>query len=258
MERELQFLVQSAIQPEAPTSVVHYEVRHTRGIYEISREGIAVAEEFDPVRVMSALYERIQVDALAAWPDGMLLRCLTARTSDARYVLVGEKLWDRSRVALQLIRDGFDVEGDDAAILHGAGLTAWPRPLRVCGADAPLPPLAPPRSELPGVGNEPEGRSWALDLAKAGIDWQITTGRVHGVISLEANYGGDTRLVELTQREAARRLLSHCDWGPGISEQIRAVAQLLRGARCCELRLGSLSEIAGAWPRVGCGRVAPN
>jgi hypothetical protein len=235
---------------------VRYDVRRRNDVYEISRNGALEDVEFDPVLVLQALYGRIQRDALEAWPDGVFLRGLTGRCGEERFILVGEGLWDRSRVGLELLRGGFDIEGDDLAILHDGVLTAYPRPLRVFGDDAPLPPLAPPKAELPFLGSSPATGSWALDLAKAGIEWRINSGRVDGVVLLETNYGGHTRVSEVPRHETARILLACCDARAGIPRAIRAIAQLVDGACCSRLRLGSLDDVRDAWPVGACDRLA--
>jgi hypothetical protein len=204
--------------------------------------------QFDPSGVLETLYRRIQRDALDAWPGAPVLQALTGRRDGERFVIVGDSLRERSQVGLELISQNVDVEGDDLAILHDGGLTAYPRPLRVCGADAPLPPGARPREELPFVGETPETGSWALDLAQAGLDWKVTTGKPDTVILLETNYGGQTRLSELPRHEMARILMSHCDPRGNAIGAIQAVAGLANGARRCgRLWLGSLGHIGSIW-----------
>ena len=193
--------------------------------------------------MLGAVYPRVQRDALASWPGAAVLRAVTGRRHGKRFVVVGETLWDRSRLALQLIRDGVDVEGDDLAILHDGVITPYPRPMRVCGADAPLPSRAPALSDLPCAGTDPSIGPWALDLALAGIDWRITSGPLDVAIALETNYGGQSRASEMPPVEMARILMSGCDPLSGASHAVGAVARLADGARCHRLRLGSLDDV---------------
>jgi hypothetical protein len=247
--RELRFLEQSATQSEPERSVVSYSVRPQDGGYEIWRNGKLEDVQFDPAAVRDRLYGRVQRDALAAWPGAAVLQAATGWLGGERFIVAGESLRDRSRLALQLIRHGATVEGDDMAILHDGVLTAYPRPLRVCGVDAPLPPHAPPREELPFVGLNPKTGSWVLDLTRAGVDWRITTGTPDTVVLLETNYGGQTRLSEIPRYETARTLMSCCDPLANVPGAIRAVAGLAHGARrCYRLWLGSLDHIAAVWP----------
>lgn len=238
----MQFLAQSAIQPAPASSTVSYEVRRRGDGYEILRDEALEDVQFDSQTVLDAVYRRVQRDALAAWPGAAVLRAVTGRWRDERFVIVGETLWDRSRLALALIGHGVEIEGDDLAILHDGVLTAYPRPLRVCGVDAPLPPRAPAVGDLPGTGDFPTG-PWSLDLALAGIDWRITTGPLHIAVALETNYGGHTRVNKLEPLEMARILMSSCDPLSDGSHAISAVARLASGARCYRLRLGSLDEL---------------
>jgi hypothetical protein len=248
VERALRFLDQSAIQPEPARSIVFYDVRRRDCAYEVSRNGELEDVQFDPAFVLNSLYGRVQGDALEAWPESAVLRAITGRCRGGRFVVVGDTLRERSRLALELIRHGASIEGDDLAILHDGVVTAYPRPLRVCGMDASLPPLAPPRHELPFVGTSPSTGSWALDLALAGVDWTIPTGRVDAVILLETNDGGQTRVSEAPRHEAARVVMSRCDALAGPSHAIRAVAGLVDGAWCYRLRLGSLKDVGRCWP----------
>lgn len=250
VERQLSFLVQSAIQPEAARSTVSYAVRRRDGAFEISRNGAVRDVQFDPVGVLNTVSGEIHRDALAAWPEATLLRAMTGRWRGERFIVVGEALWDRSRLALHLISRGADIEGDDLAILHDGVLTAYPSPLRVCGLDAPLPPRSPPRDELPFLGSSPSTGSWALDLASAGIDWEVTTGPVDRIVLLETNYGGQTRLHPVPRYETARIVMSCCDQRQNVADTLRSVAQLVDRAECCRLRLGALEEIGDDWPPV--------
>jgi hypothetical protein len=243
----LRFLAQSAIQPEQAGSIVSYEVRRRDDGYDIVRDGALEDVQFDSHNVLRVIYRRVQLDALAAWSGAALLRAVTGRWRGMRFVVVGERLWDRSRLALQLIRHGVEIEGDNVAILHDGVLTTYPRPLRVCGVDAPLPPLAPSIADLPSAGPDPSAGPWALDLALAGIDWRITSGRPDIAISLETNYGGQTRVRELPSVEMARILMSSCDPLSAGSHAAGAVARLAGRARCYELRLGSLDDVSEAW-----------
>jgi hypothetical protein len=131
------------------------------------------------------------------------------------------------------------------AILHDGVITAYPRPLRVWGADAPLPPLAPAVSDLPCAGIDPSVGPWALDLALAGIDWRITSGPPEIAIALETNYGGQSRSSQMPPLEMAQILMSACDPLDSGSRAVGAVAQLVDGARCHRLRLGSLDDVEG-------------
>jgi hypothetical protein len=243
----LRFLGQSAIQPEPAGSIVSYEVRRRGDGYDIVRDGALEDVQFDSHNVLRAVYRRVQRDALAAWPGAALLHAVTGRWRGIRFVAVGERLSDRSRLALQLIRHGVEIEGDDIAILHDGVLTTYPRPLRVPGVDAPLPPLAPAIGDLPRAGPDPSAGPWALDLARAGIDWRITSGPVQMAIMLETNYGGQTRVRELPSVEMARILMASCDPLSARSNAAGAVASLAAGARCYKLRLGSLDDVSDAW-----------
>jgi hypothetical protein len=227
---------------------VSYDVRRQDRAYEISRNGAMEDVQFDPAGVLETLYRRVQRDSLAAWPDAALLRAVTGRSRGERFLLVGETLRDRSRLALQLLSYGVDIEGDDLALLQDGVVTAYPRPLRVCGVDAPLPPLAPSLDELPFVGGSPRTGSCALDLALAGIEWSITTGSPDTVVAFDANYGGQTRVSELASHEMARILMSSCDPLSRPSHAIRAVARMANDARCYHLWLGALKDVGHFWP----------
>jgi hypothetical protein len=246
----LRFLIQTAGQPEPPRATVSYEVGRSDDGYLVSRNGELVDVQFDPGAVLDTLHRRIQRDALDAWPGAPVIEALTGRRDDQRFIVLGDSLRERSQFALALLSHGIDIEGDDLAILHDGALTAYPRPLRVCGVDVPLPAGAPPREELPFVGGNPRTGSWVLDLGQAGVDWKITTGRPDTMIVLETNYGGQTRLSELPRHAMARALMSRCDPRGNAIAAVRAVAELANGARrCAHLWLGSLDEISSIWPR---------
>jgi hypothetical protein len=245
VERALRFLDQSAQQPEPARCTVSYAVRR-RGVgQEITRNGGIEDVQFDPPAVLQALYQRVQRDALSAWPEAAVLKAVTGSAGGERFIVVGETLRDRSRLALTLLSLGADLEGDDLAIIHDGVLTAYPRPLRVCGDDVPLPPSAPARDELPFQGSRRSTGSWVLDLGRAGIEWKVTSGPVHRVILLETNYGGQTRVRDVPRSDAARSLMSSCDPLGHPASAIRGIARLTdNAARCQRLRLGSLDNAA--------------
>lgn len=249
VRQKLRFLNQSAGQPEPPVSTVHYDVSQGQDGYEISRNDELADVQFDATGVLDSLYRRIQHDALEAWPGAPVLEAMTGSYGGERFLIVGDSLKQRSQVGLALIAHGADVEGDDLAILHDGELTAYPRPLRICGTHVPLPPSAPSREELPFVGSNPVTGSWVLDLTQAGIDWQITTGRPDTIIQLQTNYGGQTRLSDVPRHDMARILMSHCDPRGDAVGAVKAVAELAnRARRCARLWLGSLEHVDSIWP----------
>ena len=250
VRRALRFLIQSAAQPDPPESTVTYDVRRLADGYEISRNGEPVDVQFDPRGVLDSMYRRVQHDALGAWPGVPVLRALTGRRGPERFAIVGPSLKERSQVGLALLARAVDIEGDDLAIVHDGGLTAYPRPLRVCGVDVPIPNAAGPREMLPFVGDNPATGSWVLDLGQAGIDWRVTTGRPDTIILLGTNYGGQTRQSALPRHQMAQALMSECDPRGNPIGAVRAVAELAsRAKHCLRVWLGSLEHVDSIWPR---------
>jgi hypothetical protein len=246
--RQLRYLAQSAVQPEAARSTVTYAVSRRDGAYEISRDGALEDVQFDPVGVLGSVYRRVHGDALAAWPRAAALRAITGSWGGERFVVVGDGLRERSQLALHLISRGAEIEADDLAILHDGVLTAYPRPLHVYGTDARLPAGSPPRTELPSGGENSSRGPWVLDLTAAGLGWRVTTAPVDRVVLLETNYGGQTRLHPVARHEAARIVMSCCDVRADVPEAIRSIARLVDGAQCCRLLLGGLEQIGNFWP----------
>lgn len=246
---QLRFLVQSATQPESPRVTVTYAARRCAQGFEISRGGVAFDVQFDPVGVFNAVSRATHGDVLAALPErAAVLRAMTGRWQGERFIVVGESLWDRSRLALHLLARGAKIEGDELAFLHDGLLTPCPRPLRVCGPDVPLPDGVPLRDELPFLGIDPATGSWALDLAAAGFEWRIISGPVDRIVLFETNYGGQTRLAPAPAHEAARILMSCCDPRGNTAHAVRSVTALTNGANCCRLWLGAPEDIGAFWP----------
>jgi hypothetical protein len=228
--------------------MVTYSVRRSNGAYQILRNGAVLDVQYDHWHVLDAVYRGVQADALGAWPQAAVVRALTGRWHGERFMVVGEPLGDRSSLALHLLSRGAQVEADELGILHDGILTAYPRPLRVYGRDAPLPPRSPTRDELPSVEEGSSRGPWMLDLAAAGIDWRISTGSVERIVLLEANYGGQTRLHPVPRHEAVRVVMSYCDARNNVPDTIRSIARLVDGAHCYRLRLGALEVIGDFWP----------
>jgi hypothetical protein len=248
VRRQLQFLVQSAVQPEAPRSTIAYAVNRRDDGFEIARDGMFLDTQFDPASVFRTISRAIHRDVLAALADAAVLYGITGSWRGERFLVVGESLWDRSRLALHLISKGAEIEGDDAAFVQDGTLTPYPRPLRVCGVDALLPPSAPSRDELPFLGSSPLTGSWALDLTLAGVEWRINRGRVDRIVLLETNYGGQTRMRPAEHHETARILLSSCDLRGKTATNLASITRLINEADCFRLSLGALTDLGEFWP----------
>lgn len=223
VQRAMQSLVQSAIQPGPPRRLVSFEVQSRNGGYEIFRDGQLEDVQFDPLEVVNTLYRATQREALTAWPDAILVRAVTGVHRQQRFLMIGETGTDRSAVGLRLAQLGADIQGDDLAILDGGTVTAYPRPLRRVGATDPPSPAV-------------------------GSGWRITSGQCDVVVALEVNYGGQSMVREVPRRDMTRSLMSwSTPLGGNPLDSIRAQARLVDGARCCSLRLGDLSHLRSVW-----------
>jgi hypothetical protein len=250
-EADLRFLGQSAVQPEPATSQVAYEVAERDGAYEILRDGAHEDLEFDRASVLETLYRVIRRDALAAWPEATVIHAVTGRHQGNRFAVVGACARDRSRVALRLLCLGADIEGDHLALAHAAGVTTYPRSLRVRGEDIELPRGSPPRDELPFIGDGPSTGSWALDIGATGRPWVITTGPVDLLVHFDMNEGGRTRLTDMAPMAALRAVIAASDGGTPPAQSIRTAAGVVSGARCVRLWLGSLEDLGPALRGLG-------
>lgn len=248
---DLRLLAHSAVQPEPPVSEVAYEIIEREGGYEVLRDGVHEDLQFDRAAVLEALYRSMRRDALAAWPEAMVIRGVTGRSGGKRFAVVGACARDHSRVALRLLCLGADVEGDHLALAHAAGVTTYPRSLRVRGEDVELPPGSPLLDELPFVADGPSAGSWAFDIAATGRPWIITTGPVELLVHFDMNDGGHTRLTELAPIAAVRAVIAASDGRTPPAQSIRTAAGLVSGARCVRLWLGSLEDLGPALRALG-------
>jgi hypothetical protein len=171
-----------------------------------------------------------------------------------RFMIVARPRTGMSCLAVRLLHDGADVEGDALAVLADGHVTAFPRPFYLGdGARAVVPELAARFHELPSLANHGGTRTWAYHPDTVGRPWRITTAPVDVVVQLEPYHGASTRLAPVPGHAMARIVTSCAMPRPEAGEEVvRAVAQLLRGPQAVQLRLGALEDGVVALRRLVC------
>jgi hypothetical protein len=161
-----------------------------------------------PDDVLYVLYQRVHrwvIDhlALAGWVH---LHAALARIGDRRIVLVGPKGRGKTTLALRLLFDGFEVEGDESVFVRGADVVALPRRFHLkVGAEQIVPELAPLVDALPSTTGDGEPIR-AFDPAIAGWPWRLSLGPIHAVAVL-APRGQQARVVPASTGEVLPILL---------------------------------------------------
>ena len=143
-------------------------------------------------------------------------------------------------LATALLVAGLCVPADESAVVRdGVAIPVTRRFHLRPDAETLVSGLAQFTTALPQVG---EGRTRAFDPAEAGFEWTVSPRRVDHVILLRRS-GGESRLTRHSQVAATPELVDQvfsCGESPGA--RFRAVAGLLRVARCWALTTGDLPD----------------
>jgi GTPase SAR1 family protein len=195
------------------------------------------------------LHAELSILSFADFPSAPLIHAASLRHKGRRILLVGPKGSGKTMLTLHLIREGYEIEGDENVFVTSDGVAPRPRGLRVKeSAVAFLPHLGEALSEAPYYGSVPGLRVYNLDPRRAGASqWRIEQGSVDAVVLLHANHGGYSSLRPVSSLSLVRDVMAEC--GLPQTERAQAVAAITKAigkAKGFDLSLG---ELAGA---VGC------
>lgn len=241
----VEFLAQTARQPAAPTQELVFDVTPAGAVYVVAVGDAVIDRSPSPEAVLEVLFAHVQSAVVEMHADHVLVRGAVLRHGSSRALLVGETGCGLTSLAVRLLTTGARFEGDAFALLGADGLTPLPRRLALRPDSRELlAELADGFDDLPCVIGDGGGMR-ALDPARAGYDWEIRRGPIDACVAVQANFGGQSRLVAIGETEMVRRIVTRST--PPVSGGhgwLRHVVALVRGTACWELQNGRLDDAA--------------
>jgi hypothetical protein len=241
------FVAQGAGQTYPATQSLRLDVATEAGEYVVRVDDVELSRCYTPEAVVEDLFTAVYAHVVSLFPAHCLIRGAVGRVGARRFLVCGARGSGITTLALRLLYDGAQMEGDALAFLGADGITALPRRFHLPSATGQLVPEVDGRlGALPSL-QFSEDRLFAFDPGGAGFAWAITSGPVDDVIWLEPNHGGQTRAATMAHVEMARRVMGRTSPPPGGGTAwVGALTSLVGQARCIRLDLGTVDDGAKA------------
>jgi hypothetical protein len=228
-----------------PAADFVFSIKATDLSYQIFANGFVVGQHASPQDVAGSLYERVTMLSLADFPTAPLIHAASLRRGGRRIVLVGPKGGGKTTLALRLICEGYEIEGDENVFVTGDHVVARPRALRVKASTVRmLPSVTETLRMAPHYENGGSERVYNLDPRRVGASsWRIEQGPAEFIVLLRPNHHGSSSLRPITPLQVAREVIAETAFR--VSHRGRAIADIAKvvgKARGFELRLGNLDQ----------------
>ena len=224
-----------------PPEELTISVETHRSYYRMVQNGELLREQMTTKSVVESLHAHLIILSLADHPAAPLVHAASLRRGERRVLLVGQKGAGKTTLALCLLQDGYEVEGDENVFVTPDGLIARPRGMRVkASAGALIPDLAEVLQASPCYQDTHGQRIYNLDPRRAGAaSWRIERGRPDAVILVQPNHGGHSSLRPISSLTLVREVMAEC----GLSSTdrgnaVRDIAKLIGTAKGFDLSLG--------------------
>jgi hypothetical protein len=206
--------------------------------------GLTIKTVANATQAVEYLHLHLFYHSLTDLPEAAVLHAACLRHTSRRLLLVGAKGAGKTTLALRLIREGYEIEGDEHVFMKNGGVIARPRACRV--KEHSLEYLAEHAeiiSTSPWYQDRQNGRIFNVDPRWLGSTWRIEQGDVHYIVFLRANHGGPSSVRPLQPSIVAQLLMTEL----GLRETQRgscigSVAALVTKAQAFELLLGDHSR----------------
>jgi hypothetical protein len=229
-----------------------------RSYYRILREGKVLGEQLSAQGVTESLHAELTILSLADFPTDAVIHAASLLRDGRRILFVGQKGSGKTTLSLRLIREGYEIEGDENVFVTRGGVVARPRGLRIKEQTVILLPyLAEALNTAGYYESRPGQRIYNLDPRTAGAQsWRIKRGPVHAVIIVRSNHGGLSSFRPINPLALVREVIDECALPrQGRAEAIGAVVRLVGKASGFHLALGDLDGAVDCIDRV-CEEIA--
>ena len=211
-----------------------------RGRYRVLEEGRTVKEVLDTRSLVDHLHGRGFFHSVRRPGLSGILHAALLRRRGRRLLIAGSKGAGKTSLALRLVREGYELEGDEHVFLPAGGVIARPRGCRVKEHSLVLlPEIAAVIWSAPAYADVRGSKIFNVDPTMIGGSWRIEQGDVDCVIVLQPNHGGYSSLRALSPTMAAQALISELRMHAGErGAAIAAIAALVTRAKAFDLSLG--------------------
>jgi hypothetical protein len=224
----------------APTVDLILSIEPFQGRYCILEEGRAVEQVIDTRSIIDHLHARLFSYSIGERPRSGIVHGALLRRGSRRVLIFGSRGAGKTTLALQLVRSGYELEGDEHVFLEDDGVIARPRACRVKETSlALLPELAEAILSAPVYVDDRGSKIFNVDPTMIGGSWRIEKGNVDCVIVLQPNHGGYSSLRPMPPMMVAQALISELGMrGTDRGASIGSIAALVSRAKCFDLSLG--------------------
>jgi hypothetical protein len=225
---------------------VRYEIEQVQAFHRYD-PGTGVPVEGSADRITVLLNQHIATKLADECPRGLLLHAASVVLEGRHLIIVGRKMVGKTTLALQLLCEGFGVEGDEHVFIGEHHSIARPRTLRVKESSIRfVPHLCDAIQSAPFIANPLGEAIYSVNPALGGRAWRISPAYPAHFVFLEANHGGHSSIRSIPFNEALRRLIANSILLS--SDKVSAVLHLrrhLQAAKAWRLTLGDLRGAVG-------------
>jgi hypothetical protein len=227
----------------APLETADIEIVETQGFYRVPLPNGMVAEGTS-AHCIDVLHGLMVSDLLKSHSGCPMIHGATVQVGRKRLLVAGGKAAGKSTLALYLLSRGHEVEGDEHLVIMADGVVARPRTLRIKPATLTMFDTLPA-----AIAKSPTYTMWngtlvhAVNPSHFGRPWRIAHGKLDGILFVEANHGGRSHAVSISQDESFRRLVANTYFlKSGIAAMAGRLRHLALATPAYSLQLGDLAS----------------
>jgi hypothetical protein len=200
--------------------------------------------EISSTIVIDQLFTRMHKLALANLPDHIRLRAVTGNHAGQAFLMVGQKCSGKTTLAVHLLLAGYDVCGDELALLLDGQAVAFPRRFLVRGDCLELLPQLKSSEEFIASAAKPVRETLiGIDPIGLGKPWRLVPLDVSAFFFIEPNYGARTTIQPCGKLQMLRHIIPQC--APPGSKRANWIGDLshtIDNTNTFMLRLGELNS----------------
>jgi hypothetical protein len=212
--------------------------------FRISNADGGEDSELSTTVVIDRLFQRMHRLALANLPDYIRIRAVTGSQAGQAFLIVGPKCSGKTTLAISLLLAGYDVCGDELALVRNGQAVAFPRRFLVRGDCVELLPQLKSYQEFTDSNSHPARETLiAVDPTGLGKPWRLMPLEISALFLLEPNYGARTTIQPCGKLEMLRHVIPQCT--PPSSDRANWISDMSRtvdNTHTFVLRLGKLDS----------------